>query len=79
MNALFMAWKLRTDLLTILAAATPKNQDVSSESRLILPSRVRRHRSRPEARSDLPALANSGADPQAAPSSEKRTREGCGG
>lgn len=44
MNALVVSWRLRTDLLAILAAAAPRQSDCASESRLVSAPRVRRHR-----------------------------------
>lgn len=44
MNALMVSWRLRTDLLAILAAATPQGGERASEKRLLAVSKIRRHR-----------------------------------
>lgn len=45
MNALTVSWRLKSDLLTILAAAAPQGGDRSSEKRLLSANKIRRHRS----------------------------------
>jgi hypothetical protein len=40
MNALSVAWKLRVDMLAILAAAAPHQTERSSDSRLIKPAKL---------------------------------------
>jgi hypothetical protein len=45
MNALSVAWKLRVDMLTILAAASPSHPERDSQSQVIHVGRYRRHRS----------------------------------
>lgn len=44
MNALVVSWRLRSDLLTILAAAAPQRGERSSEQRLLPANKIRRHR-----------------------------------
>lgn len=44
MNALVVLWRLRTDLQAILAAASPQQEKRSSEARLMIESKLNRHR-----------------------------------
>jgi hypothetical protein len=48
MNALAVAWKLRADMLTILAAASPSHRPPDSQSQVIRVGRYRRHRAKPD-------------------------------
>lgn len=71
MNALSVAWKLRMDMLGILAAASPRGGERGSESRRV-PKTVRSE----SKKSDIRALL---ADPTTADSEPESDRRRIGG